>query len=195
MHPVLSPTSVQNHDESPPAFNLGIVWQSPLREFGTSLRYFFTGPKPQKETEPRLERAFRVDWVRDSLPGRAFTASSLWHIAAVLILILPIWGFLPQPEHTLPPLQIEITYVPAQDLPPISLHSSRSRPSSPQKPSEEPNQAGRSVRRGCLSSSPDNSFDSRRGYASAPNLDSARCTKNSAQDRCAIAEYGPMGDS
>jgi TonB family protein len=145
MHPVLSPTSVQNHDESPPAFNLGIVWQSPLQEFGTSLRCFFTGPKPQKETEPRLERAFRVDWVRDSLPGRAFTASSLWHIAAVLILILPIWGFLPQPEHTLPPLQIEITYVPARDLPPISLHSSRSRPSSPQKPSEEPNKpAGQS---------------------------------------------------
>ncbi len=33
----------------------------------------------------------------------------------MLILILPIWGFLPQAEHTLTPVQIEVTYFPAQD--------------------------------------------------------------------------------
>jgi TonB family protein len=137
MHSGLRPTSVANRDESSPSCNLGVVWESPWQEFASSLRDFFVGPKPLKGADPALEKSFRVDWVQDHLPGQAFTASSLWHIAVILILILPIWGFLPQPEHTLLPLQIEVTYVPAQDLPAISLPARRPKPPSRTKASSE----------------------------------------------------------
>jgi TonB family protein len=107
-------------DSAPPLRNLAVVWESPWQEFGTSVYDFFAGPRPVKDCESPAD-VFRVDWVRGRLPASAFAASSLWHFAAILLLILPIWGFLPQPEHTLPPVQIEVTYVPAQDLPHISL--------------------------------------------------------------------------
>jgi TonB family protein len=119
-----------------PLRNLEITWESPWHEFVTSLVDFFAGPRPAKDSELPPDRVFRVDWVRGRLPGRAFAASSLWHVAAVLILILPIWGLLPQPEHTLPPVQIEVTYVPAQYLPHISLPAPKPRPSAPAKQAE-----------------------------------------------------------
>jgi TonB family protein len=115
--------SVIDGEESLAAYNLGVAWESPWQEFRSSLRDFFSGAHPEKEGELAPDRPLRVDWVRGRLPGRAFLASCLWHAAAVLLLILPIWGFLPQPEHTLAPVQIEVTYIPAQDLPRISLPS------------------------------------------------------------------------
>ncbi len=115
------------------AYNLGVVWESPWHEFWTSLRDFLVGPHPAKEGDLSSERVLRVDWVRGRVPGRAFLASCLWHVAAVLILILPIGGFLPQAEHTLAPIQIEVTYFPAQDLPPISLPGPVPKPSAPAK--------------------------------------------------------------
>jgi len=49
-------------------------------------------------------------------------ASVLWHVAIIWILILPIWGFLPDIKPTLAPVQIELTwYGEAKDLPAISL--------------------------------------------------------------------------
>jgi TonB family protein len=119
-----------------PLRNLEVAWGSPWREFHTSLVDFFTGARPLNDSELPPDPAFRVDWVGNRLPGRAFTASSLWHVAAVLILILPIWGFLPQPEHTLAPVQIEVTYYPTQDLPRISLPAAKPKPSAPAKQSE-----------------------------------------------------------
>jgi TonB family protein len=113
--------------------NFEVAWGSPWQEFKTSLADLFSGPRPVKDSELPKDPVFQVSWVRGGLPGRAFTASSLWHVAAVLILILPIWGFLPRPEHTLPPLQIELTYVPAQDLPHISLPARKPKPSAAAK--------------------------------------------------------------
>src|SRR6201984_3889954 len=104
-----------------PRLDLGVDWESPWREFCTSVRDFFTGPRPPKESEDAGNSAFRVEWVRGKLSGWAFTASSLWHVAVVALLILPIWGFLPATQHTLAPVRIELTYLPTQDLPPISL--------------------------------------------------------------------------
>src|ERR1700690_3288062 len=129
----LKASSVANSEESPAAYNLAVTWESPWQEFWTSLRDFFVGPRPAKDGDFPRERVLRVEWVRGRLPGRAFLASSLWHLAAVLILILPIWGFLPQAERTLAPVQIEVTYFPAQDLPRISLPSAAAKRSVPAK--------------------------------------------------------------
>jgi TonB family protein len=132
-----SSTSAGSRNKSFHDFNLGVVWASPWREFGTSVRDFFSGPSPVKESESPTDPVLRVDWIRGRLPGRAFLASSLWHAAAVLILILPIWGFLPKTEQTLAPVQIEVTYVPAQDLPRISLPAPSPKPNSAAKMAED----------------------------------------------------------
>ena len=117
-----------------PSFcNLEVAWESRWQEFGTSVYDFFAGPRPLKDSAIPAGSAFRVDWVRGRLPASAFAASSLWHFAVILLLILPIWGFLPQPEHTVQPPNIEVTYVPAQDLPHISLPAPKPKPSAPAK--------------------------------------------------------------
>ncbi len=116
--------------------NLEITWESPWSEFVTSLVDLFAGPRPAKDSDLPPNDVFRVDWVHGRLPGRAFTASSLWHVAAVLTLILPIRGFLPQPDHTLPPMQIEVTYVPEQNLPHVSLPAPKPKPTAAAKHAE-----------------------------------------------------------
>jgi TonB family protein len=145
MHLGLTPAySLKRSEASHAALrNLEVAWESPWHEFRTSLADLFSGPRPAKDSEWPADRVFQVDWVRGQLPGRAFAAASLWHVAAVLILTLPIWGFLPPPEHTLAPVQIEVVYVPAQDLPPISLPAPRPQPRSPAKqtPGNQPTAA------------------------------------------------------
>jgi TonB family protein len=112
-----------------PRLDLGVDWESPWREFRSSVRDFFTGPRAPKGSKVGGNHAFRVEWVRGKISVWAFTASSLWHVAVVVLLILPIWGFLPATQHTLAPLRIELTYLPMQDLPPISLPGPPSKPS------------------------------------------------------------------
>ena len=112
-----------------PRLDLGVDWESPWREFRTSVRDFFTGPRAPKGGKVAGNHAFRVEWVRGKISGWAFTASSLWHVAVVVLLILPIWGFLPATQHNLAPVRIELTYLPTQDLPPISLPGPPSKPS------------------------------------------------------------------
>lgn len=112
-----------------PRLDLGVDWESPWREFRTSVRDFFTGPRAPKGGKVAGNHAFRVEWVRGKISGWAFTASSLWHVAVVILLILPIWGFLPATQHNLAPVRIELTYLPTQDLPPISLPGPPSKPS------------------------------------------------------------------
>ena len=136
MHLDLHSVPAAAQEASPLEFNLGVAWESPYQVFVTSVRDFFAGPRPAKDSESPSSGGFRVEWIRGRLPGRAFVASCLWHVAAVLILILPIWGFLPKVEHTLAPVQIEVTYVPARDLPSISLPVSRPKRSLPAKHAE-----------------------------------------------------------
>ena len=112
-----------------PRLDLGVDWESPWREFRTSVRDFFTGPRAPKDSEDSGNSTFHVEWVRGKFSGWAFTASSVWHVVIVLLLILPIWGFLPATQHNLAPVRIELTYLPAQDLPRISLPGPKSQPS------------------------------------------------------------------
>ncbi|HEY6443922.1 MAG TPA: TonB family protein [Candidatus Acidoferrales bacterium] len=116
-----------------PRLDLGIDWESPRAEFVSSLRGLVRGPRAPKEAELTKNRGFHVDWIRGRVPGKAFTASSLWHVAVIWLLILPIWGFLPEHTPTLAPVQIELTWSGQQpDLPRISLPAAV--PVPPEKP-------------------------------------------------------------
>jgi len=139
MHLSATPERVAERVPEPLVCNLGVAWESPWEEFRTSLRDFFTCPRPAKHATNPENPSLRVEWVRGRLPGRAFLASCLWHVAIVMILILPIWGFLPQAENTLAPVQIEVTYVPEQDLPPISLAARTPKHTAPAKKEKVPN--------------------------------------------------------
>jgi TonB family protein len=116
-----------------PRLDLGIDWESPRAEFISSLRGIVSGPRAPKEAELTKDRGFHVDWIRGGVPGKAFTASSLWHVAVIWLLILPIWGFLPEHIPTLAPVQIQLTWQSEQpDLPRISLPAAV--PVPPEKP-------------------------------------------------------------
>lgn len=125
-----------------PRLDLGVDWESPWREFRTSVRDFFTGPRIPKSSKSSGASSFRVEWVQGRFSGWALTASTLWHIAIVLLLMLPIWGFLPATQHTLAPIHVELTYLPAQDLPQISLPGPTSKPSPPGDPAKPLPQVG-----------------------------------------------------
>ncbi len=129
-----------------PRLDLAIDWESPQEEFLTSARAFFTGPKAPKDGDLAQDRALRVDWVEGKLPGKAFLAACLWHGIAVWLLILPIWGFLPQTRPTLAPVQIEYDVYDPPDLPKILLPNAKAKPSPPPKKpndaSNEPVQKG-----------------------------------------------------
>jgi TonB family protein len=114
----------------PPRLDFGVHWESPWQEFRTSLHAYFNGPRPPADAEPDPHSALRIHWVRGKLSGPAFVASSLWHVAAILLLLLPIWGFIPHTQSNLAPVRIELTfYPPAQDLPPIQLPGPAAKPS------------------------------------------------------------------
>ncbi len=105
--------------------NLGVDWGSRREEFLSSVRDFFTGPRPAKNREGSGEDELRVDFVEQRLPVRGFLASCAWHVLAIWLLILPIWGFLPKVEPTLQAPQLQLTwYTTPQDLPKILLPSS-----------------------------------------------------------------------
>lgn len=104
-----------------PRLDLGIDWETPREGFIASLRGVVSRPRAPREAELTRDRGFHVDWIRGRLPGKAFTASSLWHIAVTWLLVLPIWGFLPAHTPTLAPVQIELTWYEQPDLSRISL--------------------------------------------------------------------------
>jgi len=104
-----------------PRLDLGVEWVSPWQEFRTSVRDFLSKSYVPKDSELPQDSDLRVHWIRGRNSGWAFAASSLWHVAVVMLLILPIWGFLPATAHNLAPVRVEVTWSPAQDLPPISL--------------------------------------------------------------------------
>ena len=77
-----------------PRLDLGVDWESPWEEFRSSVGAFFLGPRPLRDATPPKNSPLRVDWIEGKMPRSAFVASSLWHVAIVMILLLPIWGFL-----------------------------------------------------------------------------------------------------
>ena len=135
--PVNSLIELPSHSRLP-RLDLGVEWESPWDEFRSSFHASLNGPRPPKEEEDAADSVLRVEWVRGKFSAGAFAASLLWHIAIVLILLLPIWSFLPSRRPNLPPVRIELPwYAPTHDLPPISLPGHVAKPSpsgNPAKP-------------------------------------------------------------
>jgi len=122
MQPVLQLETSSGPSTETRPLGMGVRWGSPVREFGSSLHAFFSGPSAPKDQDASGDRVLRIDWVRDKFPSLAVGFSSLWHVAAVVFLLLPIWGWLPTSHADLAPVRIGLTwYAPAEDLPPITL--------------------------------------------------------------------------
>jgi len=120
------------------ALSMSVAWESREDEFRTSLRSFFRDARVPKGEAVSGGPSLRVHWVEGRIPGRAFTASSLWHVAAVGLLILPIWGFMPSMQARIAPTQVVLTWdASAQDLPRISLPAPAPKPKLPSPPRAE----------------------------------------------------------
>lgn len=115
---------VESRPRSAPV-NLGVEWGSRREEFRSSLREFFKGPRPSKNHDGASADALKVAFLEQRWPLRGFLASCAWHVVAIWLLILPIWGFLPKVEPTLQTPNIQLTwYTTPADLPKILLPSS-----------------------------------------------------------------------
>jgi TonB family protein len=113
-----------------PRLDLGVDWGSPWHDFRSSWHDFFRGPRAPQDCELPADSDLRVEWIEGKIPGRAFTASALWHAAAIGLLFLPIWHFLASDPPNLAPVRIELTWTnPSQDLPPISQPGREPKPS------------------------------------------------------------------
>src|SRR5580693_3115482 len=120
---------LQSHSRLP-RLDLGVGWSSPWQEFWSSWRTYFSGERAPADAEIPADSDLRVEWIQGKFPGRAFTAAALWHVAAIAILLLPIWHFLAGNPPNLAPVRIELTWTnPSQDLPPISLPGHDVKPS------------------------------------------------------------------
>ncbi|HXX71346.1 MAG TPA: TonB family protein [Candidatus Acidoferrum sp.] len=118
-----------------PRLDLGIDWGTPAQEFRTSLAGFFE--RLPKDWQAEAADALRVEWIEGRLPLPAFGMSSVWHVVVIGLLILPIWGFLPQTTPTLAPVRIELSwYEEPKDLPPLSLPAPILK-QAPNKPEEQ----------------------------------------------------------
>lgn len=106
-----------------PRLDLGIEWESRWRGFRSSAHDFLSGQRAPRNNELPADSDLRVQWIEGRNSPWAFAASSAWHVVAIALIILPIWGFLPSPAHTLAPPDIEVTWTPPVDLPPIHLQA------------------------------------------------------------------------
>ncbi|MDE3109089.1 MAG: TonB family protein [Acidobacteriota bacterium] len=114
--------------------NLGVEWGSRREEFRTSVRDFLFGPRPAKDFDAAGAESLRVEFVEQRWPLGGFVASCAWHVAAIWLLILPIWGFLPKVTPTLEAPQIEVTwYTTPEDLPKILLPSAATKRLQPKR--------------------------------------------------------------
>jgi TonB family protein len=121
-----------------PRLDLGIDWEPRGEAFRSSLAGVLTGPPTPKDWELKRVRFPRIDWVERKVPGRAFLAASLWHVAIIWLLILPIWGWLPEVKPTWEPLEVEMMVYDPPDLPKITLTTHT--PKAVKKPDEAPQQ-------------------------------------------------------
>jgi TonB family protein len=122
-----------------PRLDLGIDWEPSGEVFRSSVAGVLTGPPAPKDSELKSIRFPRIDWIEGKLPGRSFVASTLWHVILIGLMILPIWGFLPQVQSNLAPVQIELTLYDPPDLPRIKLPANTPKPvTKPDDPVKQP---------------------------------------------------------
>lgn len=102
-----------------PRLDLGIDWVPRWEEFRTSFRDALSGPKPEGNEAVSGGDDLRVEWVRGYRPRSPFLIAAIGHAAAIWLITLPIWGFLPQTQAAAP-MQLEMSWD-LTDLPAISL--------------------------------------------------------------------------
>ena len=161
-----------------------------LARVSQQLHDFFRGTRVPEDSELPADSDLRVEWIEGKIPGRAVTASALWHVAVVGMLLLPIWHFLASDPPNLAPVHIELTWTnPSPDLPPISLPGHEPKTQSKGRSRKTAPAEGR--RR--ISSAANDSVTARPRYASAPNFDSAGRAASSAEDRSPSPQYSRVG--
>jgi TonB family protein len=138
MQPVSSPAK---HTSRLPRFS--VAWESRIAAFQSSLDAVRHGPKPPDWNTFPEHDPLRVVWIRGPVPARAMALSTLWHVAAVFVLMLPIWGAIHwnQPHPIAP--EFHITYdLPLPELPPVSPPSTAhtSAPAAKPSPAGKPNE-------------------------------------------------------
>jgi TonB family protein len=120
-----------------------VAWESRVAAFRSSLDAVLHGPKPPAWNASLEQDPLRVVWIRGPVPARAMAVSSLWHVAAIFVLALPIWGAIHwTPEHPIAP-EFHITYdLPLPELPPITPPSAThtSAPAAKPSPAGKPNE-------------------------------------------------------
>ena len=102
-----------------PRLDLGIEWVPRWEEFRSSLRGALTGPKPDGKEAVSGGDDLRVEWIRGYRPRSPFLVAVLCHAAAIWLITLPIWGFLPQTQAAVP-MQLNVQWD-LSELPAISL--------------------------------------------------------------------------
>ncbi|MGH9682626.1 MAG: TonB family protein [Candidatus Acidiferrales bacterium] len=116
-------------DLRPPV--LSVEWPSAWQDFRSSIRECFSGQRVTENTEGTASSDISAGPVRRRIPIRAMLASCAAHVAAIGLLVLPIWGFLPTPAHDLAPARVQLTwYGEPQDLPKILLPEPAPKPDS-----------------------------------------------------------------
>src|SRR5580658_429568 len=120
-----------------------VAWESRVAAFRSSLDAVLHGPKPPAWNASLEQDPLRVVWIRGPVPARAMAVSSLWHVAAIFVLALPIWGAIHwTPEHPIAP-EFHITYdLPLPELPPVTPPSAShtSEPTAKPSPAGKPNE-------------------------------------------------------
>jgi TonB family protein len=138
---MLSVSSPAKRPSRLPRFS--VAWESRIAAFRSSLDAVRHGPKPPAWNTFPEHDPLRVVWVRGPVPARAMAVSTLWHVAAVFVLSLPIWGAIHwTPEHPIAP-EFHITYdLPLPELPPVSPPSTAhtSAPAAKPSPAGKPNE-------------------------------------------------------
>jgi TonB family protein len=125
-----------------PRLDLGVDWGSPWEDFRSSWSAFFDGSKAPDHAELPADSDLRVEWIEGKAPVRAFGSAILWHVALIALLFLPIWHVLESKPPDLELPRIELTWTPAQDLPPISMPGNAPKPSPQGDPSKPLPQKG-----------------------------------------------------
>jgi TonB family protein len=96
--------------ERPPAvrryrpLRFGVNWEKRGAGFVASYKAVFRDPKPPSWEAASYAYPLRTQWIRWPLPRLPLATSVLWHVAAIGILLLPIWRAFPaerpQPKYS-----------------------------------------------------------------------------------------------
>ena len=118
-----------------------VAWEPRAKGFVASAQAVLHGPKPPSWESADYAWPLRTRWIRGHIPRIPLTASVLWHIAAIAILLLPIWRAFPAERPRPKYSDFHLTWdAPLPEIqPPTSVPAATAKPKSvpkgdPEKP-------------------------------------------------------------